>query len=878
MTRPLDIVCVGGGPGGLYFALLMKKADPRHRVRVIERNRPDDTFGFGVVFSDQTMAGLAEAERAAYAAIQSHLVHWDDIAVHYDGEVVTSTGHGFSGMSRHTLLRVLQEHAAAAGAELLFEQDVDSLDAYADADLVVAADGVNSTIRRLLSDDVRTDVDVRPNRFVWLGTTKPFPAFTFYFRRNQHGLWRVHAYQYAPGSSTFIVECRDETWHAAGMADAGEQDTAAYLEALFAEELDGHRLSANKSIWRQFPTIRVTPWSSGNVVLIGDAAHTAHFSVGSGTRLAMEDAVALRDALVSALEGEHAGTLSTAGALGAGTSSPSDEQAGASSVAGEPGAGLLPAESGFDRREAIRQALHVYDTTRRPQVESLQRAAQASLQWFEDTERYMTLPPVQFAFTLLTRSLRITHGELKLRDPELVARLERFVADTADAQVAGLQSAESRGRRDRPVAAAADAGAVETSVSSAAASLAVNAADGVATIESPIVGRVEHATTREPGQQLPAAAPADTRVVPPPMFTPFRLRDLVIPNRVAVSPMCQYVAEDGCVGDWHLVHLGSRAMGGAGLVMAEMTDVSREARISPGCAGLYSGDHARAWKRIVDFIHRETPARVGVQLGHAGRKGATHCPWDGDNEPLPADQQWPIVSASPLPYFPDRSPMPRETTRADMDALVRDYVQATHYAIEAGFDLLEIHMAHGYLLASFISPLTNTRDDEYGGGLEARLRFPLEVFDACRAVWPQERPMSVRISAVDWAPGGLQPEDAVEVARRLRAHGCDVVDVSAGQTVPDQRPIYGRLFQTPFADRIRHEVGMATMAVGNISSYTDVNTIIAAGRADMCLLARAHLFDPYWTRHAAFIQGYPLPWPDPYGSLARYQPRFGFTL
>ena len=780
MSRPLRIVCIGGGPGGLYFALLMKAADPRHDVTVVERNRPDDTFGFGVVFSDQTMAGLAEAHREVFEAIGNELVHWDDIAVHYGGEVLTSTGHGFSGMSRHTLLRVLQEHARAAGVTLVFEREVGDLSACDDADLVVASDGVNSTVRRLLVGAVRTEVDVRPNRFVWLGTTKPFPAFTFYFRHNDHGLWRVHAYQYGPGASTFIVECRDEAWRAAGLEDATDEATVTYLESLFERELDGHRLVANKSIWRQFPTIRVAPWSAGNVVLIGDAAHTAHFSVGSGTRLAMEDAVALRGALDAAL--------------------------------GE----------GGEVAAAIRRGLDAYETARRPQVESLQRAAQASLQWFEDTERYMRLPPIQFAFTLLTRSLRITHGDLKVRDPEFVTRLDRFVAEEAAGQVAEIGDS--------------------------------------------------------PRFRQPSPGKGDRPRVPPPMFTPFRLRDLVIPNRVAVSPMCQYVAEDGTVGDWHLVHLGSRAMGGAGLVMAEMTDVSAEARISVGCAGLYTGDHARAWGRVVDFIHRETHAKVGIQLGHAGRKGATQRPWEGDNEPLPLAGQWPIVSASPIPYYPDRSPIPRAMSRADMDAVVQDYVQATHYALEAGFDLLEVHMAHGYLLASFISPLTNTREDEYGGALDCRMRFPLEVFDACRAAWPAERPMSVRISAVDWVPGGLEAEDAVEVARLLRAHGCDIVDVSAGQTVPDQRPVYGRLFQTPFADRVRHEAGIHTMAVGNISSYTDVNTIIAAGRADLCLLARAHLFDPYWTRHAAHMQQHALAWPDPYRALERYQPRFEFSL
>jgi anthraniloyl-CoA monooxygenase len=758
VNRSLRIVCVGGGPGGLYFALLMKRANPNHDVVVLERNRADDTFGFGVVFSDATMAGIADADSEAYAAIAAHLVHWDDIAVYYGGDVVRSTGHGFSGMSRHTLLHVLQEQARDAGVRLEFEREIQALEELRDADLIVGADGVNSTVRRLLGPEVRIDLDTRPNRFVWLGTTKPFPEFTFYFRTDAHGLWRVHAYQYAPDRSTFIVECRDETWQAAGLDRADEAATAAFLEALFSEELAGHRLIANRSVWRQFPTVRVEPWSAGPVVLIGDAAHTAHFSVGSGTRMAMEDAVALRNALV---------------------------------------------------RAPVADALAAFERTRRPQIESLQRAAQASLQWFEETERYVQLHPVQFTFTLLTRSLRITHEDLRKRDPAFLDQVDRFVAAEADRQVMGTVS----------------------------------------------------------------TAPAR---VPPPMFTPFRLRDLVIPNRVVVSPMCQYVADDdGTVGDWHIVHLGSRAIGGAGLVMAEMTDVSRDGRISVACAGLYKPEHRDAWKRVVDFIHRETLAKVGIQLGHAGRKGATRKLWEGDSEPLESGA-WPVVSASPIPYFPDRSQTPREMSRRDMDEVRNDFVRAAELARAAGFDLLEIHMAHGYLLASFISPLTNRRTDEYGGELANRIRFPLEVFDACRAVWPPERPMSVRISAVDWRPGGLEPDDAVDVARLLHLHGCDVIDVSAGQTVPDQRPLYGRLFQTPFADRIRNEVRMATMAVGNISSFMDVNTIIAAGRADLCLLARAHLFDPYWTRHAAYMLGYPLPWPDPYRSVERYTPRFEF--
>jgi anthraniloyl-CoA monooxygenase len=677
---------------------------------------------------------------------------------------------------------VLQEQACAAGVDVRFESDVAALDGYADYDLIVAADGVNSTVRRLLDGRIATTVDLRPNRFVWLGTTRPFPAFTFHFKRDMHGLWRVHAYQYGPGKSTFIIECREETWRASGMNHASEEDTAAFLERLFAGELDGHRLITNRSIWRQFPTIRTEPWSAGNIVLLGDAAHTAHFSVGSGTRMAMEDAVALRDALVGRLKPPP-------------TSDPGGPDVGAGSDVG----------AGFSRRGNIADALAKYEASRRPQVESLQRAAQASLQWFEDTERYMTLHPIQFAFSLLTRSLRITHEDLRARDPQFLGRVDAWVA-------------------------------------------------------------------REAGVAVPAGA-----TPPPPMFTPVRLRELVIANRIVVSPMCQYVAEDGAVGDWHLAHLGSRAIGGAGLVMAEMTDVSRDARISVGCAGLYKPDHAAAWRRITDFIHRDTTSKIGIQLGHAGRKGSTKKLWEGDNEPLP-DGNWPLVSASPLPYFPGRSQVPREMTRTDMDEALADFAGAASIADQAGFDLIEIHMAHGYLLASFISPLTNTRTDRYGGPLENRMRFPLEVFDACRAVWPAQKPMSARISAVDWAPGGMGPEDAVEVARMLAAHGCDLLDVSAGQTVPDQEPVYGRLFQTPFADRIRHSARIATMAVGNISSYMDVNTIIAAGRADLCALARAHLFDPYWTRHAAWMLGYPLPWPDPYKSVERYNPRFEFRF
>ena len=731
-----------------------------------------------MVFSDATEEALVQADPDVTAAMMAHAHRWDDIEIHYRDTVLTSGGHGFSGLSRKTLLRILAERGCALGVRLCLEREIRDPETVRDADLVLVADGANSLVRERYREAFRPAADVRPNKFVWFGTTKPFPAFTFYFKHSPAGLWRVHAYQYEPERSTFIVEAREPTWRAAGLERAGEAETIAFCENLFADELEGHRLLSNRSIWRSFPTIRNERWHHENVVLAGDAAHTAHFSVGSGTKLAMEDAVAL----VSALRAH----------------------------------------------DRIPAALEAYEAARRPAVESLQRAAQASLQWFEDTERYLELEPIQFAFTLLTRSLRVTHQNLKVRDPAFVSRVDAWFAERA-ARAAGV------------------------------------GLDTLPRAVSPAPGML-------PTSAVAGPPPPTTNVAPPPMFTPFRVRGLLLSNRIAVSPMSQYTAEDGTPNDWHLVHLGSRAIGGAGLVFAEMTDVSPEARISPWCPGLYKPEHLAAWRRIVEFVHRHSDAKIAVQLGHAGRKASTKKLWEGDSEPLP-EGNWSILAPSAIPYFP-HSQVPREMTRDDMDVVVADHVRTTRLAIQAGFDLLEIHMAHGYLLASFISPLTNRRTDAYGGTLENRMRFPLEVFDAVRAAWPEERPMSVRISAVDWFPGGHGPEDAVEVAKLFKAHGCDLMDVSAGQTVADQRPVYGRLFQTPFADRIRHEAGIATMAVGNISSYADVNTILAAGRADLCLLARAHLWDPYWTRHAAYELGVSLPWPGQYASLNRYRPRF----
>ena len=749
----MKIVCVGGGPAGLFFGILAKLRNPGHEIRILERNQPDDTFGWGVVFSDETLGNIAAADPETYQEITSAFAHWTDIDIHYRGEVLTSTGHGFSGLARRRLLEILQARARSLGVELEFEKEVADLEAFTDADLIVVADGVNSRIRELYAAKFEPEIDWRPNRFTWLGTTRPFPAFTFLFKEDRHGLWRAHAYRFDTHHSTFIVETTEATWRRAGLDRASEDESTTFCERLFAEELAGHRLLKNRSIWRSFPTVRNRRWSHGKIVLLGDAAHTAHFSIGSGTKLAMEDAISL-----------------------------------ASAIEAHPG---------------IDAALSVYEAERRPVVASTQRAAQTSLQWFEETERYFgRLEPLQFAASLLTRSLRITHQSLKLRDPALIRRIDAWFAGKA---------------------------------------------------------------ANQSGVNAPAEPP------PPPMFTLFRLRDLVLHNRVVVSPMCMYSAEDGMPNDWHLVHLGSRAVGGAGLVMTEMTDISPEARITPGCAGLWKDEQAQAWKRVIDFVHANSPAKIGVQLAHAGRKGSTRLMWEGIDEPL-ADGNWPLLAASPIPYLP-HGQVPKAMDRADMLKVREDFVRAARLADAAGFDILEIHFAHGYLLSSFLTPLANRREDEYGGSLENRMRFPLEVFDVVREAWPAGKPISVRISATDWVPGGFDGADAVEIARMLKAHRCDIVDVSAGQTTIDAKPEYGRLFQTPYADRVRHEADIPTMTVGNISTYADVNSILVAGRADLCVLARAHLYDPYWTHRAAVEQGYALPWPKQYCSIEQYQPR-----
>ncbi|MFI5299804.1 MAG: FAD-dependent monooxygenase, partial [Polyangiales bacterium] len=743
-----------------YSAILLKKADPSRDIRVLERNGPQDTFGFGVVFSDATLEGFRAEDAESMSAIDEAFHHWDDIDVHYGGRVIKSVGHGFAGLGRTRLLDLLQRRAASLGIPIEFHQDVGLDDPRVrSADLVIASDGVNSALRKSLENELGVTIEQRPNHFVWLGTDKQFPAFTFYFKQNKHGLFRVHAYQYlntpiGPGEarSTFIVECTDETWRAAGLDRASEAETLEYCKRLFAEELGGAQLIANRSLWRSFPRIELKKWSHGNVVFLGDAAHTAHFSIGSGTKLAMEDSIALRDA--------------------------------------------------FATTSDVAVALASYDANRRPAVEAVQRAADVSMRWFEETERYFgRLEPLPFVVSMLTRSLRISHENLRVRDRTLVEAIDAFVADKASKQS----------------------------------------------------GVTVSATT-------------------PPMFTPLKLRELVLDNRIVVSPMCQYSAVDGAPNDWHVVHYGSRAIGGAGLVMCEMTNVSADARITPGCTGLYRDDHVAAWKRIVDFVHGHSRAKIGVQLGHAGRKGATKLMWEGMDQPLTAGQ-WPLISPSELPYFPGKSQCPKAMDRADMDRVKADYIAATSRAQAAGFDLLELHLAHGYLLATFLSPLTNHRVDEYGGSLEARLRYPLEIVDAMRTAWPAHRPLSARISATDWVDGGLDAADAVAIARALEAHGVDIVDVSTGQTTPASKPRFGRLYQTPFSDQIKHEARLRTMTVGNVSSWSDANAIIAAERADLVLLGRGHLYDPYWTRHAAQEQGYAMPWPNQYQLAQTFTPR-----
>lgn len=743
----MKIACLGGGPAGLYFAISMKLRDPAHEIVVVERNKPDDTFGWGVVLSDEALSNLAANDPKSAAAIRSHFAYWDDITVIRNEERVTSSGHGFCGIGRKQLLLLLQERARELGVELRFETEAESAGSYArDYDLVVATDGLNSKTRNEFAESFKPDIDVRKCKFVWLGTHQKFDdAFTFIFEKTERGWVWAHAYQFDADTATFIVECSEETWNAWGFGEMSQDQSIATCEKIFARHLGGHALMSNArhlrgSAWLSFPRVLCEKWYHENIVLMGDAAATAHFSIGSGSRLAMESAIALATYLHT-----------------------------------EP---------------TLQAAFAKYQDERRVEVLRLQSAARNSLAWFEEIEPYLGLDMVQFNYSLLTRSQRVSHENLRLRDPKW------------------LQSAEQ-------------------------------------------------------WFQVRAGAPADAKVRVP-MFAPYTLRGLHLENRIVVSPMAQYKAVDGCPTDWHFIHYAERAKGGAGLVTVEMTCVSADGRITPGCPGLYAPEHEAAWRRITDFVHAETRAKICCQIGHSGCKGSTQLGWEEMDAPL-ANGNWPLLSASALPWSA-KNATPKAMDRADMNRVRDDFVAATRMAERAGFDMIELHAAHGYLLSSFISPVSNTRTDAYGGSLENRLRYPLEVFQAMRAVWPADKPMSVRISANDWVGAeGVTPDEAVEIAQAFADGGADIIDVSAGQTSSKARPVYGRMFQTPFSDRIRNRAHIATMAVGNIYEPDHVNSILMAGRADLVCLARPHLANPYWTLHAAAaLNDDAAVWPLPY--------------
>ena len=759
----MNVVVVGGGPGGLYAALLMKRRDPRAQITVVERHRPDDTFGWGVVLSDQTVANLRAADAESADAIAAAMHRWDDIAIHFAEQTMRSGGHGFSGIGRKKLLAILQQRCRTLGVVLRFETDLppEALEAViADepVDLVIVADGINSRLRERFASTYRPDIDLRRCRYIWLGTPKRFDAFTFAFKETPIGWFQAHAYQFDGETSTFIVETPQEVWEQAGIADMSDGESIAFCESLFADVLGGEPLMSNaahlrgSAQWIRFPRVTCAEWvhwldtAQGRVplVLLGDSAHTAHFSIGSGSKLALEDAIALDLQLAA-----HAGDVGA--------------------------------------------ALSQYQAERTVEVLKLQNAARNSTEWFEHVDRYATLAPEQFAYSLLTRSQRISHENLRVRDAAYVGAFERWFA-----QQSGLTVA--------PDAAA-----------------------------------------------------------PPAIFTPFTVRGVTLPNRIVVSPMAQYSAtNDGMPTDWHLVHLGARATGGAGLVMTEMTCVAPDARITPVCPGMWNDDQRDMWARIVRFVHEHTPAKIGLQLGHAGAKGATKTMWDGIDQPLESGA-WPLIAASETQYLDGVSQTAREMTRDDMRRVTEEFVQATHRAVAAGFDWLELHFAHGYLLSSFLSPLTNHRTDAYGGDLAGRAKFPLEVFAAVRSVWPADLPISVRISAHDWTTGGNTDNEAVAIAALFKAAGTDMIDVSAGQVVKRERPVYGRMWQTPFADRVRQEAGIATIAVGAISDADQANGIIASGRADLVAIGRPHLTNPAWTLMEAAKYGYAgATWPVQY--------------
>ncbi|MBO9169581.1 bifunctional salicylyl-CoA 5-hydroxylase/oxidoreductase [Rhizobium sp. L245/93] len=753
----MKIVCIGGGPAGLYFGLLMKKLHPGHSIRIVERNKPYDTFGWGVVFSDATMESMKVWDPESAAEIQDAFNHWDDIEVWFKGTKQRTSGHGFVGIGRKKLLNILQRRCEALGVELIFETDATSDLDYPDADLVIGSDGLNSKIRNHYPEIFQPDMITRPNRYIWLGTNKLFDAFTFDFRKTDHGWFQAHIYKFDENTSTFIIETTEEAYRAHDLDTMEQQASIDFCQDLFAEALDGASLMTNArhmrgSAWLNFNRLICGKWShfNGNshVVLMGDAAHTAHFAIGSGTKLAIDDAIELARQFEIH---EHS-------------------------------ADKIPA------------VLHAYEEIRRVDVARIQNAARNAMEWFEvvGTRYADALEPEQFMYSMLTRSQRISHENLRLRDRHWLEGYERWFAEKSGLTVGN-------------------------------------------------------------GRCLP------------PMFTPFTLRNITLPNRLVVSPMAMYSAKDGLINDFHLVHLGARALGGAGLIFAEMTCVSPDARITPGCLGLWNEEQAAGWRRVVDFIHGNGDAKVGIQIGHAGRKGSTKLAWDGIDQPL-TDGNWPLISASAIPYLKN-SQVPKAMDRADMDRVKADHVRSVQLAVTTGADWLELHCAHGYLLSSFLSPLTNQRTDEYGGSHENRARYPLEIFAAIRAVWPDDKPISVRLSCNDWADGGNTPEDAAIFAQMFKDAGADLIDCSSGQVSKEEKPVYGRLFQTPFSDKIRNEIGIPTIAVGAISEADHANSIISAGRADLCAIARPHLADAAWSLHeAAKIGITSIPWPKQYQS------------
>jgi anthraniloyl-CoA monooxygenase len=784
----LKVEIIGGGPAGLYTALLLAQADASHQITVLERNRADDTFGWGVVFSDQTLENFHAADEPTFRAITDNFAHWDDIDVFIHGRRITSGGHGFSGIARKKLLNILQTRAAELGVELRFCENVNPAELPDGADLIIAADGINSAIRKEYADAFKPDLDERTARYVWFGTTFPFDAFTFYFVENEHGVFQAHCYRFDEKLSTFIVECDEKSWRSAGFDRMDTPQSIAVCEAMFAEWLDGHPLISNaahraSSPWTTFVRVRNEHWFNKNIVLIGDAAHTAHFSIGSGTKLAMEDAIAL------------ARCLSEEADLG--------------------------------------KAFETYQNERMTEALRLQNAARNSMEWFEHVKRYVHLPPEQFAYSLLTRSQRVSHENLRLRDSTYVAGIERWFASHASNTERAITTENAE-----------------------------NAKNSVSLGELTTTNRNVSISTGSKWTR--AGKNAEHDAAPPPMFTPFRLRGMTLSNRIIVSPMDMYSARDGTPNDFHLVHLGARSIGGAALLMTEMVCVSAEGRISLGCTGLYSDEHHGWWRRIVNFVHEYSDAKICLQLGHSGRKGSTCLPWEeGDDIPIP-EGGWETIGPSAIPYATTMPP-PREMTRADMDRVRDEFVRSTRMAADAGFDMIELHCAHGYLMSSFLTPVSNHRADEYGGSLANRLRFPLEVFTAMRAEWPENKPMSVRVSATDWVEDGLSADESVAIAQALVDAGADIIHVSTGQTTTAARPVFGRLWQTPYSDRIRNEARVPTIAVGNITEADQVNSIIAAGRADLVAIGRPHLADPQWTLHAAAQLGFSgIRWPVQY--------------